>query len=58
MSEEDRQRWNGRYREQAGSSEPSGFLCSIAERIPSAGRALDVAGGPGHDALWTEQGRH
>lgn len=52
MSEEDRQRWNARYREQARALEPSGFLRSIADQLPRVGRALDVAGGPGHDALW------
>ena len=52
MSEEDRQRWNTRYREQAGAREPSAFLRSLAACLPSAGRALDVAGGTGHDALW------
>jgi tellurite methyltransferase len=52
MSEEERQRWNGRYRERAGGSEPSRFLQSLEDRLPSTGRALDVAGGPGHDALW------
>jgi tellurite methyltransferase len=52
MSEEDRRKWNTRYREQAGTQEPSGFLRSLAEQLPSTGRALDVAGGSGHDALW------
>jgi tellurite methyltransferase len=52
MSEEDRHRWNTRYREQTGASEPSRFLQSLAERLPKSGRALDVAGGRGHEALW------
>jgi SAM-dependent methyltransferase len=52
MSEADRQRWNARYQEGAGGQEPSSFLCSLAERLPRAGRALDVAGGVGQDALW------
>ncbi|WNG39507.1 class I SAM-dependent methyltransferase [Archangium violaceum] len=52
MSEQDRQRWNTRYREQAGTGEPSGFLRSLADQLPSTGRALDVAGGAGHEALW------
>jgi SAM-dependent methyltransferase len=50
--DEDRQRWNTRYREQAAAREPSSFLRSLADRLPTTGRALDVAGGPGHDALW------
>ena len=54
MSEADRQRWNLRYRERTdgGIQEPSGFLRSLEERLPRAGRALDVAGGAGQDALW------
>jgi tellurite methyltransferase len=52
VSEADRQRWNARYQEQAGGSEPSRFLLSLADRLPRTGRALEVAGGPGHDALW------
>ncbi|KFE64657.1 hypothetical protein [Hyalangium minutum] len=51
MSEADRQRWNARYQEQAGGLEPSRFLQSLSDRLPSTGRALEVAGGPGHDAL-------
>lgn len=52
MSEADRQRWNARYQEQARGPEPSRFLLSLADRMPRTGRALEVAGGPGHDALW------
>ncbi len=52
MSEEDRQRWNTRYRAQADTAQPSGLLRSLADQLPRTGRALDVAGGPGHDALW------
>ncbi|HYO57736.1 class I SAM-dependent methyltransferase [Archangium sp.] len=52
MSEEDRRRWNTRYREQPATREPSTFLRSLADRLPREGRALDVAGGSGHDALW------
>lgn len=52
MSEADRQKWNTRYREQEGAGEPSAFLRSLADRLPSTGRALDVAGGAGREALW------
>jgi SAM-dependent methyltransferase len=52
MSEQDRQRWNTRYQERTGTLEPSAFLQSLAERLPRTGRALDVAGGAGVDALW------
>jgi SAM-dependent methyltransferase len=52
MSEDDRQRWNARYREPTPGREPAGFLRSLADQLPTTGRALDVAGGVGHDALW------
>jgi SAM-dependent methyltransferase len=52
MSEQDRQRWNTRYQERTGALEPSAFLRSLADRLPRVGRALDVAGGAGQDALW------
>jgi SAM-dependent methyltransferase len=52
MSEEDRERWNARYRVQAQAREPAGLLRSLAGQLPGTGRALDVAGGTGHDALW------
>jgi tellurite methyltransferase len=52
MSEEDRRKWNERYRQQVEPREPSAFLRSLASLLPHAGRALDVAGGAGQDALW------
>ncbi|WP_163994850.1 class I SAM-dependent methyltransferase [Pyxidicoccus caerfyrddinensis] len=52
MSEEDRQRWNTRYREPQEAREPSAFLRSLADLLPVTGRALDVAGGTGREALW------
>ncbi len=53
MAESDRQKWNAKYASGShGSSTPTPFLVSIAERLPSAGRALDVAGGAGRNALW------
>jgi DNA-binding NarL/FixJ family response regulator len=36
MSEEDRQRWNTRYREQARVLEPSRFFQSLADQLPRA----------------------
>jgi tellurite methyltransferase len=53
MGAADRDKWDERYR--AGShsgSEPSPFLVSLADRLPRSGRALDVAGGAGRNALW------
>ncbi|NMO18605.1 class I SAM-dependent methyltransferase [Pyxidicoccus fallax] len=52
MSEDDRRRWNSRYREQEGTREPSPFLRSLDDLLPRTGRVLDVAGGTGQDALW------
>jgi hypothetical protein len=52
MSREDRGKWDARYR--AGdhtAGKPSPFLVSLAARLPT-GRALDVAGGAGRNALW------
>jgi SAM-dependent methyltransferase len=53
MSQEDRIRWDAKYRE--GPSHPRGpspFLVSVADSLPPGGRALDVAGGAGADAVW------
>lgn len=52
MSQDDRQRWNDRYRQAPAAREPSEFLRSLADRLPMTGRALDLAGGQGHDARW------
>ena len=47
------ERWNERYRTQGPNArEPSAFLTSLEERLPTPGRALDVAGGSGRHALW------
>ncbi len=47
----DRDRWNTRYRDNDGVGAPSAWLTSLA-MIPTTGRALDVAGGSGRNALW------
>jgi tellurite methyltransferase len=52
MSEGDRQKWNQRYREPAGERGPSRFLLLLGDRLPRQGRALDIAGGRGQEALW------
>ncbi|NIA25967.1 MAG: methyltransferase domain-containing protein [Gammaproteobacteria bacterium] len=46
-----REHWNRRYGE-GWPMEPSPFLESIADLLPRSGRALDVAGGNGRNALW------
>jgi tellurite methyltransferase len=52
MSDDDRARWNARYREGAKDHEPSPFLTGLDDLLPRRGRALDVAGGAGRHALW------
>lgn len=53
MSADERERWNARYRE-AGVTpgEPARLLRAVADLLPARGRALDVAGGSGRNALW------
>ncbi|MFQ5654179.1 MAG: class I SAM-dependent methyltransferase [Planctomycetota bacterium] len=53
MSDEERQRWDHRYREKGvWLRQPSALLSSIEGFLPSAGRALDLGGGTGRHALW------
>ena len=51
--ENDRGRWNEKWRTRAGELEPpSSFLVEHAHLLPARGRALDVAGGAGRNAVW------
>lgn len=52
MAVGDRERWNARYAEEGEPPAPSAFLVSIEALLPARGRALDVAGGSGRNALW------
>jgi SAM-dependent methyltransferase len=52
MAAGDRERWNARYREEERAEAPSRFVVDLDAWLPQAGRALDVAGGPGRHALW------
>jgi SAM-dependent methyltransferase len=53
VAQKDRERWNALYRERGpGGWEPGPFLLSIEDLLPRRGRALDVAGGSGRNALW------
>jgi SAM-dependent methyltransferase len=53
MSRDDRIRWDAKYREaSARPRRPSPFLVSVADILPPGGRALDVAGGAGANAVW------
>jgi 2-polyprenyl-3-methyl-5-hydroxy-6-metoxy-1,4-benzoquinol methylase len=59
-SNAERERWDRRYREAAGSStwtEPDAFLLQafsewIRPAFPEGGNALDLAGGAGRNAIW------
>jgi len=56
MSAADRQKWDAKYADAAGAPrEPSAVLVKLAEYIPKHGRALDIAGGAGRNALWLAQ---
>jgi tellurite methyltransferase len=53
MSDGDRERWNARWREHAGELETAAaFLVEHASVLPARGKALDVAGGAGRNAVW------
>lgn len=52
MSDAEKERWNERYLEGAGATEPSAFLLSLDRELPRTGRALDLAGGRGRHAIW------
>ncbi len=53
MSDDDRARWDARYRERGPDpGEPSALVTALAAELPGRGRALDIAGGAGRHALW------
>lgn len=51
MSDADRERWERKHAASHGSGEPSSFLLRVLHRLPTTGRAVDVAGGKGRNAL-------
>ena len=51
MSAADRSRWDGVYGRRSVVGAPSPFLTSVADLLPASGRALDLAGGDGRNAL-------
>lgn len=56
MADEDRERWDRKYQEAgAGTGAPSAALVELARWLPARGRALDVAGGAGANAVWLSQ---
>jgi SAM-dependent methyltransferase len=56
VTKEDRRRWDERYTSQGptlvGAVGPPGAFAAHAEAFPTAGRALDLACGPGLGAVW------
>lgn len=48
----ERERWNERYTEAGWAEDPSPWLIANADLLPPPGRALDVAGGTGRNAIW------
>jgi hypothetical protein len=49
----DRERWNAKWRERAGELETqAAFLGEHATLLPSRGKAIDIAGGAGRNAIW------
>ena len=44
--------WNQRYAEEPWTEEPSSWLTRNTDILPQSGRALDIAGGTGRNALW------
>jgi SAM-dependent methyltransferase len=55
MAAGDRERWNERYAAEQETPGPTPFLVSLGAILPRRGRALDVAGGSGRNALWLAQ---
>lgn len=53
MSQADREKWDARWRARDDeTTEPSAWLTSLVDLLPARGRALDVAGGAGRNAIW------
>jgi tellurite methyltransferase len=52
VAEGDRERWNERYRDEVAPPAPAPWLDSLDALLPRRGRALDIGGGSGRNALW------
>jgi len=53
MPAADRQKWNAKYAAaDSAPREPSAVLLSLDAYLPTHGRALDIAGGAGRNAIW------
>ena len=52
MPAADREKWDAKYAAANVPNQPSAVFQSLAAYLPTTGRALDVAGGAGRNALW------
>jgi tellurite methyltransferase len=52
VSDADRDKWDRKHAERGAPGEPSPWLLSLDPLLPRRGRALDVAGGAGRNAVW------
>ena len=52
VADQDREKWNARYREALPQPSPSPLFAESDALLPRSGRALDLAGGTGRHALW------
>ncbi|HMC12402.1 MAG TPA: class I SAM-dependent methyltransferase [Pirellulaceae bacterium] len=55
MSLFDRQKWDAKYAAEDVPREPSAVLQGLAPLLPMKGKALDIAGGAGRNAIWLAQ---
>lgn len=56
MSLFDQQKWNSKYQNATSvPAVPSAVLVGLADLLPRSGRAIDVAGGAGRNAIWLSQ---
>lgn len=56
MSQFDQQKWDAKYKATENvPREPSTVLLKLAGFLPKKGRAIDVAGGGGRNAIWLAQ---
>jgi 2-polyprenyl-3-methyl-5-hydroxy-6-metoxy-1,4-benzoquinol methylase len=52
MTIADRQKWDQKYADRSARCDPSQLLISLDHFLPRHGRALDLAGGVGRNAIW------
>jgi tellurite methyltransferase len=52
----DRQKWDAKYAAQSEAPhDPSAVLVGLDQYLPRSGRAIDIAGGAGRNAIWLAQ---